>query len=272
MLFAVALQVPPATWRQSHYAPINKGLAACNRAVPPLRWPHQDYATQSLGTDMSTERMYIFDQIKADLPDLNERLRVWNEKVNREHFRIPPAPLLEPKAAKVIKDYIYAKVGYSPLEEVYSLLDSLCDLYLDADPEQRAEIRDLMGQNRAVLDRMYSYIGRATNFLKETADPKWLRMGLAAASIEDSRVDYRDLLVALGDLYLAAAHVGIKPRPYFEAVGRISNPTRERPEPYPLHPYLSRLLLGRGSSTQDMLLKFERCQYFRQDVRPKLRK
>jgi hypothetical protein len=214
----------------------------------------------------------MLDEIRADLPDLNERLRVWNERVNREYYRFPPLPLLEPEASKVIRDYVYAKVGANPLEEVYSLLDSLCDLYLDTGPEQRSEIRNLIGQNRAVRHKMYSYIGRATNFLEETADPKWLRVGLAAASIEDSRVDYRDLLVALGDLYLAAAHVGIKPRPYFEAVGRISNPTRERPEPSPLHPFLSRLFLGKGSSTQDMLLKFERYQYFRQVVRPKLRK
>lgn len=216
--------------------------------------------------------MHKLDQIKADLPDLNERLHAWQEKVNREYFKFPPGPQAGPEASRVISDFVDAKVGPGPLEEVYSLLDSLCDIYLDAGPEQRSEIRILIGQNRAVLGRMYSYMGRATNILEQTGDPKWLRQGLAAASIADLRVDFRDLLVALGDLYVTAAHVGINPHDHFEAVGRISNPTKERTELYPLHPFVSRLFLGNGWSSQEMLKNFERSQFFRRDVKPKLPK
>ncbi len=46
---------------------------------------------------------------------------------------------------------------------------------------------------------------------------------MAAVSIENCRQDFRDVLLALADLYVAAEEVGIDPRPEFNAVSRLSS-------------------------------------------------
>jgi hypothetical protein len=56
-----------------------------------------------------------------------------------------------------------------------------------------------------------------------TGEREWLRLGLAAASIADQKVDHRDLLICLGKLWLAAEETGIAPARLFSAVGRISS-------------------------------------------------
>jgi hypothetical protein len=142
------------------------------------------------------------------------------------------------------------KRGDSPVDfdQLGALLDDLCAIYLEVDAQERAGIRALFDNKQRVLKHLHSYTaGRAASRLESTGDVKWLRLGLAAASISDRRVDYRDLLICLGELWLAAESVGIAPARYFSAVARISNP-----EPR----YGDR-------STQDLLRGFRRSGHLR---------
>jgi hypothetical protein len=101
-------------------------------------------------------------------------------------------------------------------------------------------------------------LARAWSFahkLADTCDDSWLRLGLAAVSIDDNGTDFRDSYVALGDLYVCAVRCGIEPGPYFEEVAQISSgvPNIEQ------------------TPMRDFLLRFEGSAYFGEAVAPKVR-
>jgi hypothetical protein len=70
---------------------------------------------------------------------------------------------------------------------------------------------------------LLGYVYTSASRLQSSADGEWLRKGLAAASIENCSVDYRDVLLALAELYAAAEKVGIDPKPHFAAVAELSS-------------------------------------------------
>src|SRR5438477_1228696 len=107
----------------------------------------------------------------------------------------------------------------------FSVLYELCDVYLDTSttPEQRQSVRGLGSNNRTISGRLFAYVGHTTMRLKSTGEVRWLRSGLAAASIEDLQLDSRDTIMLLGHHYLTAHRVGIDPLPHFHYVATISN-------------------------------------------------
>jgi sugar lactone lactonase YvrE len=139
------------------------------------------------------------------------------------------------------------------LDTVASGFDELCDFYLQTSPEQREAVRQALDGKRHLLNALLGHIYRAAGRIESVEDTKWLRIGLAAASIEDRRTDFRDLYVALGALCLAAARAGIDPWPHFRAVVRMSS--REARD-------------DRGRRA--FIGGFRRSAYFRQSVAPRL--
>ena len=116
------------------------------------------------------------------------------------------------------------RVPYDPYAEADELLDGLCPAYLAATESQRQASRAAVANKRGVLSALLRYIGRAAQHLRAAGNREWLLRGLAAASIDDGRPDWRDLLLALAELYVAAEQTGIDPQPAFAAVGALSNP------------------------------------------------
>jgi hypothetical protein len=112
-----------------------------------------------------------------------------------------------------------ALVFYEPSEKNRPFYMSLCQTYLDAPPEQRTLIIDAAGGKKGVLGALLALVYEAAERLRATKDPYWVRVGLAAAAIESSRLDPRVSLLAMAELYVAAEGVGIDPQPDFEAVG-----------------------------------------------------
>ena len=133
-------------------------------------------------------------------------------------------------------------------KELPSDLELACRLYL------RREIRDSFEVWTAVRGRMLAKAWSFADRLADTCDYRWLRLGLAAVSIDDNGTDFRDTYVALGALYLCAVRCGIQPGPYFEEAAEISSSA-------------SNMEL---TSMRDFLLRFEGSAYFGESVAPKL--
>jgi hypothetical protein len=72
--------------------------------------------------------------------------------------------------------------------------------------------------------------------------------------MEDLQVDFRDTLVSLGELWLAASRAGIDPSPYFQEVAAISSPETTNVD----------------TSMREVLANFELSAYFIEAVRPNL--
>ena len=118
-------------------------------------------------------------------------------------------------------------VIYRPSEDQGQFFDHLCQIYLAASHEERARIRTAVSDKRGILNRLLGHVYRSARQIHSAADRQWLRIGLAAASIENCSSDYRDFLLALAELYVTAEAAGLNPRSDFKAVAAMSS--RETP-------------------------------------------
>jgi hypothetical protein len=170
--------------------------------------------------------------VNKQLDELERRYQEWVEPINQA---------IRECSFKVNRDgYTYAdyerdvqrvreqqRAKYDPYQEICEFLDQLCPAYLSATDEQRTEIRAAVSDKNGVLSALLGYVYRAAERIQSPADRDWLRWGLAAVSIENCRKDYRDVLLALAELYVAAERAGLAPQPDFRAVSRLSS--RETP-------------------------------------------
>lgn len=112
---------------------------------------------------------------------------------------------------------------YEPQPEHAQFFDDLTRAYLAADDEERQAIRQAASEKPGLLNHLTGYVYKSAHQLHPPADRAWLQSGLAAASIENCSVDFRDSLLALAELFLAAEAAGLDPRPDFETVAKLSS-------------------------------------------------
>jgi hypothetical protein len=136
-------------------------------------------------------------------------------------------------------------------EEIQRTIDELCVLYLTVSDEGRNHVRKLVQAHRPLHNGLLAHIG----WTAQHKPPDWLRRGLAAASIEDNRVDFRDMFIALGGLYLEAVAVGLDVSDCFQKAAQLSSAVAG--------PYFKLWM-------REFLAGFEQSEYFKQSVRPKL--
>ena len=141
-------------------------------------------------------------------------------------------------------------------KELASDLDLACELYLRGGAAQRHEIRSSFEEWTVARTRMLDRAWYFAHRLSDTCEARWLRLGLAAVSIDDNGTDFRDTYVALAAFYVRAVRCGMEPRPYFQEAAEISSgaPNIEQ------------------TSMRDFLLRFEESAYFGEAVAPKLRR
>jgi hypothetical protein len=147
-----------------------------------------------------------------------------------------------------------ASVGAGPRDEVFAIFDEICDLYAHSDPPRCAIIRGVVHEREARV-LLEEYVSHASEVLKHGGRSEWLERGIAAASIDDQRRDYRDWLMSLGDLYLSAHAKHVDPSPVFRRIAERSNPERHSSAP---------------TSTRDALSTFEESAYFLTSIVPQL--
>ena len=191
------------------------------------------------------------------LERLDAPIRIWRESRDRsfdaafgpKQGKLSNLMARLPQAANAA-----AALGLGPRDQVFAVFDEVCDRYARSDPPQCAIIRGLVHEReaRVLLD---DYIANASRILKEGGRPEWLERGVAAASIDDQRRDYRDWLMSLGDLYLSARAARLDPSPVFKRIGALSNPERHAAAPTP---------------TRDALTNFEDSAYFATSILPQL--
>jgi len=166
---------------------------------------------------------------------------------------------MEARQASYRRNWLRAPLGEPARqpggEEIASDLDLACELYLRGDEALRHEMRRSFDEWTAVRGRMLAQAWSFADKLVDSCDDLWLRLGLAAVSIDDNGTDFRDSYVALGDLHVCAVRCGIEPGPYFEEAAALSSGTSNIEQ----------------TSMRDFLLRFEGSAYFEESVAPKLR-
>ncbi len=140
----------------------------------------------------------------------------------------------------------------SSLDELGERLERL-DAPIRIWREQRDRAFDAAFEAHRLLE---DYLAYASRILKQGGRPEWLERGVAAASIDDQRRDYRDWLMSLGDLYLSARAAHLDPAPVLKRIAELSNPERHAAAP---------------TATRDALARFEDSAYFATSILPQLR-
>ena len=197
-------------------------------------------------------------KIARDLEALDRPIREWRDARERTFAKTLDkkdgklAPLMGrlPQAAAAA-----AGVGRGPREQVYAALDEICDLYARADADSCRRLRALVHEHEA-RGLLEEYLSRCARVLEQGGKPVWLERGLAAASIDDQHRDYRDWLMALGDLYLAAYERGLQPGAALQKIAERSS--EEKPS-------------GGPTPTRQALARFEESAYFATSILPRLR-
>jgi hypothetical protein len=190
-------------------------------------WSRQDRERAEVSQEQAVSHQRLAE-LEVHLARLSQAWEAWDEELGEEQERLEQGGMDRLKAADVVhrRQVDGFRAGTAPfdLRELYQLLDELCGLYLRADREERLLIRGFFNERARMMNYLHSYVGgRAARLVRSTGDTRWLALGLAAASINDQRVDYRDLLISLGKLWLAAEEVGIAPARHFSAAARISS-------------------------------------------------
>src|SRR5439155_1383933 len=83
-----------------------------------------------------------------------------------------------------------AGVGTGPVERVFAVFDEICDLYARSDPGTCAALREIVHEHKA-RGLLPGYLSHCARVLEQGGRQEWLERGLAAASIDDQRHDYR---------------------------------------------------------------------------------
>ena len=168
------------------------------------------------------------DILKKQLEELDERFQQWIVPIERVHmvsmYKVNKDGYTLADHERDVKEIAQIQIAqYDPYQDMYALLDQLCPIYLSAGPQQRAEIRSAVSDKEGIWSGLINYVYRAADRLQSSADREWLRLGLAAVSIEDCRIDFRDTVVALAELYVATEKAGIDPEPHFREVAELSS-------------------------------------------------
>jgi hypothetical protein len=128
-----------------------------------------------------------------------------------------PTPVTSERQADVRESTGQANPGRQA--EMQRLLELLCGIYLESDADGRAAIRAFIAERSS--RKLWLMHECACRLAERVAGPgalPALRLALAAVSIEDCILDYRDTLLKLTDLYRRAERAGIDPQPVFEAM------------------------------------------------------
>lgn len=168
------------------------------------------------------------DAIKRELEEFEERFQQWIEPIDRvcvtSLYKVNKGGYTLADHEREVEQIARSQFAkYDPYQDIYRLLDGLCAVYLDPSSQQRAEIRSAVSGKEGIWSGLIAYAYRAAKRLESPADKEWLRLGLAAISIENCGADFRDTLMALAELWLAGERAGIDPEPYFKEVAELSS-------------------------------------------------
>jgi hypothetical protein len=178
-----------------------------------------------------------FNVLQTKFEEMEERLKQYQEPIDRfyqtnmqriNHWTYYPADF--ERELQQVRDQQDAQ---SPVrQEANEFIGLLCAAYLKATREECEQIRALFAKRKHLMSALLVFANLALKEIKSPTDVQWVRLGLAAISIENCGADFRDGAWALEKLYTAAEKVGVDPRPYLNEIAELSSDLC----PYPHYP------------------------------------
>jgi hypothetical protein len=181
-----------------------------------------------------------FNVLQTRIEEMEERLKQYQEPMDRfyqthmqriNHWNYYPADF--ERDLQQVRDQQDAQ---SPVrQEASEFIGTLCAAYLTATREECEQIRALFAKRIYLMSALLVFANLALKEIKTPTDVQWVRLGLAAISIENCGADFRDGAWALEKLYTAAENAGINPRPFLNELAELSSdlcPCPNYPNPF----------------------------------------
>ncbi|HYO24874.1 MAG TPA: hypothetical protein VEQ85_07985 [Lacipirellulaceae bacterium] len=104
---------------------------------------------------------------------------------------------------------------HDPRSELHPLFAQLCAEFAAASPAQRDAMRAFVARQQKLGGLLWRYANHLAGSIASTGDAGLLPTALAAVALENCAADFRDTLMTLADLYVAAESAGIDPAAAF---------------------------------------------------------
>lgn len=138
------------------------------------------------------------------------------------------------------------RAKYDPRDDLHPLFERLCDAYLRGQPgsasetpptetvgsasetpptkasELREAVRAFVAQRKMLGELLWRYANSLGRELRRADDGAMLSRALVAVGLENCASDYRDTLMTLADLYVAAEEAGLDPRTAFDGAAALA--------------------------------------------------
>jgi len=179
------------------------------------------------------------ESLLARVAELEAAYRVWAAPINTA---VKPRAGGEPLAAVLQRGREAERAQRQrddPHPAMFACIDDLVCAYAGADAASRAAMRAAVARTRGFANAVLGYAYRMSERVRAQRDVGALQRGLVALSIENCSRDYRDVLLALAELWVAAEAIGIEPRPAFEAAAELSSREQSLGQPRPMHELLA---------------------------------
>jgi hypothetical protein len=177
------------------------------------------------------------NMLQQKIAELEERLKQYKEPIDRfyqanlrriNHWNYYPADF-----ERELHQFKEKQDSQTTIrQEVNEFIGMLCSVYLTSTGKECAQIRELFDKRKHLTHALLQYSDLASKEIKAPADVQWLRLGLAAISIQNCGDDFRDGAMTLTNIYEAAEKAGMNPRPFLNEVAQLSSDIC----PYPNYP------------------------------------
>jgi hypothetical protein len=112
---------------------------------------------------------------------------------------------------------------YDPYKEMYVLFGELCAFYLQAEAGTQGVLRAAAAEKPGILHGLLGFVYQCADAILAGGGGGVLKLGLAAAAIENSARDARDSMLALAELYLAAEEQDLEPEKAFRETAQFAS-------------------------------------------------
>jgi hypothetical protein len=107
-------------------------------------------------------------------------------------------------------------IAHDPYIELHALFEQLCQAYIADNDARRARLRAFVAERSKRGQLLWRYANRLARRVQSPADAGLVSTALAAIAIDNCSANYRDTLMTLADLFVAAEQAGVDPRPMFD--------------------------------------------------------
>lgn len=175
--------------------------------------------------------MSAIDQLLEKVLEANERSTQWHRAVDSEWERLKQKHNERAGHAYGFTQHLeemskqaMASVKGDPRLAVFAIFDEVGDAFVKLTSEERSLLIDFAADCSG-LERMHrGYISKhAAERLKTTRDVLWLWRGLAIAALFQGGTDFRDLHLALADVWDATRAAGLDPELGFRQIAAFAS-------------------------------------------------